>query len=291
MKTHLHLCAALASLVVLLSPATGDATTTYSFTHNADGYGSTGPIESVGPQNTPIDYSFSGVTYFTGANSSDVSAHVGPGSIGISSQTHNNGGYAVQRQEITARVQFDVLFESAASGTVSVAMNLLLSGMVDPTAYLYSTVIVEAGKTMGVGQHSSGQFSEIGIPTPSDPNPIRTGMLASFVDDGTEQSISTLPFEVELNQLTTLYIALSTIQPYATDDPSISFGDTLKLTTLGDIFTNPGGSSFTDITVNGDFISDNRLNTVPLPAALPLLAAGFGLLSLMGWRCTSTVSV
>jgi hypothetical protein len=44
------------------------------------------------------------------------------------------------------------------------------------------------------------------------------------------------------------------------------------------------GCAGNEFPVSGSFVSAVQLNAVPLPAALPLFASGFGALGLLGWR-------
>ena len=239
--------------------------------HNADGYGNTGPIESVGPQSGSIDYDFPyQQTYFTGANFGEVYANVTPGAVGIFARAHNIGVYAPQRQEVSASSKFDVVFTSPTSDPIDVVLNLELSGEIDPALYLYSTVQVSAGIT-SVGA-ASGSYSE--ILDPLSPSPTRDGMLSSFTANGTKQTISTgVLSNVPVNVPVQVFLEMFTIAAYTTETPTISFGNTLNLTTGGDVFSLSGPNA-SEIEVNSvdASIVNNQFYGVPEPHTLALSA-------------------
>lgn len=264
-------------LAALALPHTALAAPEYYLVHNSDGYGNTGPIETVGPQNSPIDYDFPyQETYFTGANHGEVHANVNPGSLGITALASNNGGSAPQRQEVSAQFSFDVIFSSPGSDPIDAVMNMNLSGEIFNPLYLYSTVQVSAGRNI---DSSSGEYREI-IDTMS-PSPVRSGMLSSFVADGTDQTISTnVMSNVPVNVPVRMFLQLDTIQPYTIANPMISFGSTLSLTTSGNVFSISGPNA-SAVTVNSTDagIVDNRY-VVPEPCAITI--AAFGMLGLCG---------
>ncbi|SFK35281.1 hypothetical protein SAMN05216302_1004152 [Nitrosomonas aestuarii] len=232
----------LMTLGLMALPAHLLAAPIYTLTHNADGFGHTGPSEFVGPQNAPIQYDFDGITYFTGANSGKVHATVNPSSIGIHTQAIHNFGYALQRQEVTAEFAFDVYFGSSGTSPIDVVMNLDLAGYIlkPNPSNIYSGVEVRDGSSYG---QSSGSHMEVNDGV--SPAVLTSGMLAGFVDDGTKQIISTSVMTVPVNSFVQMYFQLKTLTNY--DGTAIAFGDTLNLTTSGDVFSILSGS---DITVN-----------------------------------------
>lgn len=268
---------ALAAAVVataLLMPSLGNAASVYYLLHQSDGYGNTGPNDVIGPQSSPINYDFNAAT--SPANTGEVHATMNQGSIGIYARATNNGGYSPQRQEVTAQYTFDVIFGSAGTAPVDVIMNLDFSGDVSPT-YIYSTISVVAGLTLAP---SSGDYRE----SLTEPT-IRDGMLAGFIADGSDQTISTNPFSVAVNVPVSLTLQLITVQTYGTNSPTIDFAHTLSLATGIDVFTILGTDP---ITVNSEDagIDDNRfaVAAVPVPAALPLFFSGLAGLGFAGWR-------
>ncbi len=272
--------AAMAIALALVLPAGVAAAPIYFVNHNADALGNTGPNETVGPQDTPIDYSFNGVTYFTGANTGNVQATVNQGTVGISARATNNGGFAPQRQEVVASFTFDTIFGSVGTNPIDVAMNLMISGQIlNPPSFVYSTLEVVAGR-IGSGISSGGYRESATEPT------IQNGMLSGFVADGSQQSISTAVFSVPVNVPVQLLLQLNTIQPYATTSPLIDFANTLTLSTIGDVFTILGGETITVNSVDAGIVNNqfSSAAVVPIPAALPLFAGGLGLLGLLGWR-------
>lgn len=273
-----HLAAAVTASAIVLASAVAGAAPIYELDHFQDTFNSTvhAPGGDVGPQGTPIDYDFAFQSVqFQDKNFGEVHANVGPGSIGISARAFNNGLFAPQRQEVFASFTFDVVFGSAGSNPIDVVMNLDLSGAIDPGP-LFSTVQVRAGLPTSF---FSGSYSENN--DPNSGSPFRDGMLSGFTANGATQSISTGTLSVPVNVPVTMFMRLNTIQGYQIEDPRIVFGDTLSLTTLGDVFTILGPNA-DGITVNSADagIVDNRFGQtdlgqdVPEPGTLTLLGAG-----------------
>lgn len=260
----------LAFSALLLATEPLSAAPAYSVFHNSDGFGNTGPSESVGPQATPVNYEFGyQQTYFTGANYGSVYASAGPGSIGITATTFNIGVYAPQRQEVYAGFDFDVFFESPNSDPIDVIMNLELSGSFSNPNFV-SNVQVYAGNYRY--RHSGIYFG-----APQTPNPQGSGMLAGFSAGGSPQTISTgVIANVPVNMPTRMSIQLVTNNGYAPQTSTISFGSTLTFATTGDVFTvlGPDAALIGVNSIDADIV-DNRFTVVPLPASLPLLGAGF----------------
>ena len=186
-------CLRLAALVLLLwsIPTAASAGPIYTLVHNADAFGGTGPIDTIGPQGAPIDYDFAyQPTYFTGANYGEVHANVNPGSMGITARTFNNGLYAPQRQEVSAEFAFDVIFSSPGTENINVVMNMDLSGFIGVPDF-YQTAFVRAGAPNAA---SSGTYTRY-------TNSLnRNGMLSSFSADGTVQTIHTNPINVPVKR-------------------------------------------------------------------------------------------
>ena len=279
-----HLAAATTAAAIALSSSLAGAAPIYELDHFRDTFNSTvhAPGGDVGPQGTPIDYDFAFQSvHFLDRNFGEVHANVGAGSIGISARAFNNGQFAPQRQEVFASFTFDVIFGSAGSSPIDVVMNLDLSGSIDPGP-LFSTVQVRAGLP---SNFSSGSYSENN--DPNSGSPFRDGMLSGFTANGATQSISTGILNVPVNVPVTMFMRLNTIQGYQPDDPRILFGDTMSLTTTGDVFTILGPNA-DGITVNSADagIVDNRFGQtdfgmdVPEPGTLTLLGAG---LAGLGW--------
>ncbi len=270
-----HLVAIALALVL---PASVAAVPVYNLSHQSDSFGNAGPSETVGPQGTPIDYSFSGVTYFTGANFGTVQANIDRGSIGITATAFNNGAFAPQRQEVSASFQFDVIFGSAGASPIDVMMNMMISGIVSPGNNNSSTVQVFAGRSY-LGFHT-GFYSEN-----KDGMVDRSGLLSGFTDDGTKQLISTGLINVPVNVPVQMSLLFKTIQPYSTDTGTISFGNTLSLSTIGDVFTIVGAGGITVNSVDAGIVN-NRFSVaaVPVPAALPLFGSALAMLGFFGWR-------
>ena len=248
----------------------------YILDHFQDTYNSTthAPGGDVGPQSTPIDYDFPFQSvHWQDKNYSEVHANIGPGSVGIFDRAYNVGVYAPQRQEVYATFQFDVQFDSAGSSPIDVVVNLQLSGMISEPHFLYSTVEVSAGLVSG--PYSWGNYSEI-----SDPNstsPLRSGMLSGFTADGSVQQVSTgVLSNVPVNQPVPFFLTLKTSNPFTVEDPQISFGNTLSLSTTGDVFSVPA-----DITVNSADanIVNNRYQGIPEPASAMILTIGVSCLA------------
>ncbi|TWT35011.1 hypothetical protein KOR42_53200 [Thalassoglobus neptunius] len=251
----------------------------YSMTHNADSYGSTGPIESVGPTSTSINYSFSGPTDYQLKNWGEVRVNVNPGSIGIYAEARNNGQYAPQRQEVTATVQFETIFSSTGNSPVDIIMNLDLSGTIDPAQFIYSNILVNAGTH---GYLAGGTYAE--ILDPSSPPVLKSGMLSNFSANGNAQPISTGVMQVPVNVPVTMFFSLTTIQGYAPTRPTIQFGNTFNLTKSGDVFTiqGPNASEVYSVDSSDVGIVNNRFqsNVVPEPSSFALIGLGsFGFLS------------
>lgn len=289
----MRLCISLIVAIVAIQalPCGAAAASIYSVYHNADAYGQTGPIETVGPQGTPIDYDFGYQgTYVAAANFGEVRADVNPGAIGIYARTINLGGYAVQRQEVTASYTFDALFSSPTNDPISVILNLDLSGQIQ-AATGGGTVQVFVGTANQAGiQRSLGTYDRNnGVIT-------KDGMLSSFVDSGTKRTVSTGTFvQVPVNVPTGFEITLKTTQGYFPwENHVISFGNTLNLTTLGDVFTilGPNAAAVRVDSVDAGIVDNRfgRVSGVPEPSSITLLGlGGVGLLGL-GWRRRSNRS-
>ncbi len=261
--------AALAAGLLLLTTEPLSAAPEYSVFHNSDGYGNTGPSESVGPQATPIRYEFEyQQTYFTGANFGSVHAAVAPCCIGFSATTFNSGAYGPQRQEVYAGFSFDVYFESPNADPIDVVMNLQLSGTFSNPNFV-SNVQVYAG--IHSATHSGIYFG-----APQTPNPQGSGMLAGFSPDGSAQTISTgVIANVPVNTASRMSIQLVTINGYAPQLSSVAFGSTLSFTTTGEVFSVLGpDAALIGVNSSDANIIDNRFAAVPLPASLPLFGVG-----------------
>ena len=269
---------AIALFFIVATSCSVEAAIQYSMIHNADGFGNTGPIDVIDPRSAPINYSFSGVTDFQGRNRGEVQVNVNQGSIGIHAETHNNGLFAPQRQEVTARVQFDTIFSSTGSSPVGVIMNLDLSGTIAPAQFIYSSVQVNAGT---ISSFSGGTYSD--SLNPSSPV-LRDGMLSGFSASGSVESVSTGVIQVPVNVPVTMFLSLKTIQTYDTVRPRIDFGNTFNLTRFGDVFTiqGPNASEVFSVDSIDAGIVNNRFhsNVVPEPSSFALLGLGsLGLLA------------
>ncbi len=277
-------CSAALVLCLAMTPGVTQASI-YTVSHNSDGYGQTGPSDFI-QQGTPIDYEFEfQPTYFIpNSNYGEVYANVSQGSIGIYARTQNFGGYAVQRQEVTASFTFDVFFSSPTNDEISVSLNLDLSGTLQSVANGGGSVFAQVGTVNQAGQQfSSGWYSE------NNGEVTRSGMLSNFSDSGSKQTITTSEFIlVPVNVATSFSVTLGTIQGYGLSSNVIDFGNTFNLTTVGDVFTVRGPNAEL-ITVNSDDagIYDNRYgqSAVPEPSSVAVFA-GIGVLGLFGygWR-------
>lgn len=270
-------CARLAKVVVLAIvawslPATAAAAPVYTFNHFIDTYNSSAlAANNPGQQSSPIDYDFAYQSvHWQDKNFGEVHGHVHAGSLGIYAHAYNNGLYAPQRQEVGASFTFDVMFASPTSDPVDVVMNLALSGTISPPGGFRSTVSVAAG-AQGINPASGGQFSRSGTASPATTS---SGMLAGFVDDGSVQTISTAVMSVPVNVPVTMFIALSTVQPYHNANPVIDFGHTVSLASGGDVFTllGPNAAGVTVDSVDAGIVDNQFVAAVPLPGAAWLLA-------------------
>lgn len=280
MKMAIRLAAVL-TVLALAIPTDAQAAPSYFLNHNADAYGNTGPIESAGPQATPIDYDFEyQQTYFlANSNFGEVHANIDPGSIGIYALTDNKGVGAGQRQEVSASFDFDVVFSSPTSDPISTSLNLDLSGVVNPAFGALGGIQVLAGTT---SMYGSGAYSE-------NPQPgivVSEDMLAGFVDDGTVNSVSTPVLNnIPVNTIVRFKIELDTFLTYGPGVQStIEFGSTFSLTTSGDVFTILGPNAG-DISVDSEDagIVNNRYGQVPEPSSLVLLCLGVPGLLMLWW--------
>ncbi|MEW4489598.1 PEP-CTERM sorting domain-containing protein [Thalassoglobus sp. JC818] len=245
----------------------------YSMVHNSDAYATTGPIDVIGPRSTPINYEFAGFTDFRERNHGEVQVNVNQGSIGIHAETYNNGLYAPQRQEVTAKFQFDTIFSSTGSSPVDVIMNLDLSGTIDPGQSLTSSIQVDAGSQF---TFSRGTYSE--SLNPSNPPVLRDGMLSGFSASGNVQSVSTGAIQVPVNVPVTMFFSLTTSQGYDLTRSTIDFGSTFNLTRFGDVFTiqGPNASEVYSVDSIDAGIVNNRFQSkvVPEPSSFALIGLG-----------------
>jgi hypothetical protein len=255
----------------------------YKFDHFLDTYNSAtyAPGGNVGPQVTPIEYNFPYQSAEYGnRNYSEVHGKVGPGYVGIFDRAYNIGVYAPQRQEVVASLKFDVVFTSPNSDPIDVVMNFELDGTIQPALYLYTTMQVNAGVVSGAA--SSGEYREIS--DPASTSPVRSGMLASFVADGATQSISSgVLSNVPVNQPVQFYFGMHTVNPYTLENPTISFGNTLSLTTSGDVFTilDPNAELIEVNSADANVVN-NHYVAVPEPTSF--LLASIALLALLECR-------
>lgn len=258
--------AALAMLPIMTLPS--QAAPLYSLSHNSDAFGNTGPTDTIGPQGTPISYSFNGLTYITGANVGTVEANVGQGSMGIFGVAANDGRFAIQRQEVFTGFTFDVIFGSAGNDSINVALNLMLDGLIELGNAGSKTIEVFAGPN---GAIQTGDY----IKYATDPFLTRIGLLSGFSDDGTEHSITTNVFSVPVNVPVNMMLGLRTGQTYSTIPGSISFGSTFSLSTIGDVFTIVGADGIDVNSVDAGIVN-NRFGAtaVPAPATLPIFLVG-----------------
>lgn len=278
MKTQLALLSVAISCSFASTPL--EAGVLYYLKHAPDTFGNTVAVEEFSGS-SEINYNFSGSTdpNFTvngsNRNQGHVQARVGRGEIGITATANNNGQYLPQRQEVTGRFTFDVVFSSAGSSPIDVAMNLNLSGIIFEATSGYSTVQVRAGRTTNA---FSGSYSEVadGVSPPVQ----RSGMLSGFVADGTVQQISTgVMTGIPVNVPVSMFIELFTGQAYT--NPTIQFGDTFSLAKSGAVFNIVGGAT-SPVTVNSTDagIVNNQFggSAVPEPTSL----AVFAIIALLG---------
>lgn len=276
-------CGAVALIFPLTVSHVASAAPVYSVIHQSDTFGNAGPSQVIGPRDTPIDFSFNGFTDFQERNTGNVQARAAQGSLGITAIASNNGGFtSPQRQEVNASFQFDTIFGSSGTSPIDVILNLTLSGIITPGNNNRHTVSVFAGPAGVPSSQSSGSYSEIlGGPT------IQDGLLSGFSDDGTDQTISTNPFTVSVNQPVSVFMQLFTGQPYAPIPGSIDFGGTMELSNVGDVFTIVGAQGITVNSLDAGIVNNRfgeQLSTVPLPAALPLFGTGLAAMGFIGWR-------
>lgn len=268
----LRMASVLVACIIALAAQGANATPSYYVNHRADAYGGTGQNESVGPQGSPIEYDFPFQPTYGTTNYGEVHASAKPGALGIYALAYNNGQYAPARQEVVTSQTFELMINSPRSNPVDIVINLELSGDIDPSLYVTSTVQVFASISF-VGS-SSGSYAEF-LFDANPPSPNRSGMLASFSADGTKQTISTdLWQNVPVNVPLSANIQMNTIQAYGLDSPTISFGNTLSLATSGDVFTISGPNA-AEVTVNSTDanIVNNRYG-VPEPGTALLLRIG-----------------
>ncbi len=267
-------CAAL--FLPLMIPRVASAVPVYTVIHQSDAFAFTGPSQTVGPQNTPIDFSFNDFTEFQNRNRGNVQARAGQGSLGITATASNNGLFAPQRQEVNAIFQFNTIFGSLGTDPVSVIMNLTLGGIVIPGNGGTYTVSVLAGLEGVPSARSGGSYSEVtGGGTQQD------GMLSAFSDDGTDQAIATNPFLVPVNQPVQLFMMLSTSQVYSTVPGSIDFGSTMELSNLGDVFTIIGADGITVNSADAGIVNNRFGETVQAPEPGTLALFGIGVVGLV----------
>ena len=110
-----------------------------------------------------------------------------------------------------------------------------------------------------------------------------SGLLSSFLPNGTVQTLSTGSFSVPVNTPVEMILRMETGQPYGNNDPWIQFGNTLSLTSSGDAFTILGPSAGL-ITVSSDDIGivDNQLAPIPEPSFIGLILGVVSLVALIG---------
>ncbi len=264
---------------------TGYAAPIYRLQHWTDTYVAPVYGGNIGPQGSPIDY-----TYYSyldnGHNLSQVNASVDAGAIGIYDRAWNDTTYAPRRQEVVARFTFDVMFASTGNDSIDAMLNFDLSGDMlrayDERSFLQS-LSVQIGR---VGYETNGgNYQETWDPNGLQVVSSASGLLSGFQADGTVQTLSTGFFQdIPVNQSVQFFIQMSTINSYSNVDPRIAFGDTLSLTSFGDVFSisGAGAGGITAVTSSDAGIIDNRysLAAVPVPAAAWLF--GSGLLGLLG---------
>lgn len=263
------------ALFAVFAAASGltEAAPIYQLHHNPDNYSNTAPQTHL-QQNSPINYFYDDT--FDNRNFATVTANASNGSLGISTRTFNNGIYRPLRNEVSVSFSFDVIFSSPnTSGPINVAMNLDLSGIVDLPGDGYGTIKVDAGT--GYSAYNANIYHE--SLNQGDRTLERNGIMSDFVADGTKQTLTTNWMTVAANQPTTLLIAMKVISGYSTTAPSVDFGHTLSLTTLGDVFTIDNAFSNLNISVNSvdAGIVDNRFSqniNVPIPGMGPIFGLG-----------------
>ncbi len=247
----------------------------FNFDHYQDTYNSTvhAPGGNVGPQSASIlyDFPFQSVD-FQNRNYGQVSASLLPGSVGISARAYNNGTYAPQRQKVVAEHRFDVLFSSPNSDSISVVMNLEMSGeFINPGNGILR---INAGLASSSSYGSYNAFSS---------SSSSSGLLSSFVPNGTVQTLSTGSFSVPVNTPVEMILRMETGQAYGNNDPWIQFGNTLSVTSSGDAFTilGPNGGLIT-VTSDDIGIVDNQFTPIPEPSLIGLIFGVVALVALIG---------
>jgi len=145
----------------LTVPRVASALPAFTVIHQSDAFAFTGPSQTIGPQNTPIDFSFNDFTDFQNRNRGNVQARAGEGSLGITATASNNGLFSPQRQEVNAIFQFHTIFGSQGTDPVSVILNLTLGGIVIPGNGGTYTVSVLAGLEGVPSSRSGGSYSEL----------------------------------------------------------------------------------------------------------------------------------
>lgn len=271
--------------LALFIPQAIQAAPVYQLQHFIDTYQAQVYGGNIGPQNSPIDYSYYG--YFDNHhNLSQVNAHVHAGSLGIFDRAWNDLTYAPRRQEVIGRFTFDVVFESSGTDAIDASMNFDLSGQMlrayDDRSFAenLSVLIGRVGYETNGGSYYE-QWDGAQVATGS------SGLLSGFQADGTVQMMSTGLFQdIPVNQPVQFYIQLSTINSYSNVDSRIAFEDTLSLTGFGDVFniSGPGGADITAVTSLDAGIIGNQFAVVPLPPSFVVMAIGLIGLAGVGWR-------